>query len=129
MTRHRLFLLLALALAACSKAPDPRQARLDAGMAFAHRTFARVGRDAITALALGSTIEQGGTLTTFLAAQAPDKLDLPPISDGAPSGPWSLAVREIDGPSVVIEAYGDSLDHPLRADTVSLRRQALPPGN
>ena len=123
MTIRTALISITIALIGCNKA-DPRQARLDAGMAYAHRTFARVGHDAITALSLGSTIEQGGTLTTFLAAQAPEKLELPPISDGAPSGPWSLAVYEIPGPAVVIEAYGDSLGRPLKADTVSLRPPA-----
>lgn len=116
--------LLLLTLSACAPRVDPRQAKLDAGMAFAHRTFARVGTDAISAMAFGSTVEQGGGLVTYLAANAPDGLDLPPINDGGPSGPWSLAVREIAGPAVVIEAYGDSLDRPLRADTVSLRPRA-----
>ncbi len=128
MTTRTALICITVALIACNKA-DPRQARLDAGMAYAHRTFARVGHDAITALSLGSTIEQGGTLTTFLAAQAPDKLDLPLITDGAPGGPWSLAVYEIPGPSVVIEAYGDSLDRPLKADTVSLRGPPARPAN
>lgn len=116
--------ILLLGLASCGPHTDPRLAKLDAGMAFAHRTFARVNTDAVTAISLGTTIEQGGGLVTFLAANAPENLELPPINDGGPSGPWSLAVRQIAGPAVVIEAYGDSLDRPLKADTVPLRRLA-----
>lgn len=123
----RTLLLSALVLlTACAEGPDPRQAKVDAGVVFAHRTFARVGTDAMTALSLGSIAEQGGTLVDFLAANAPEGLDLPSITMERPSAPWSIALREIDGPAVIIEGYGDSLSRPYRVDTVPLRRVARP---
>jgi len=100
---------------------NPQRDKLDRGMTFARRMFVEAGRNPIAAQALGSNTEMGGNLTTYLAANMPEHADLPMYQDDRPSGPWSIALRALGNDRVIIEGYGESLDHPLRADTVSVR--------
>ena len=110
--------LVLTALAACS---NPQRDKLDRGMAFARRQFVEVSRNPMANMALGNTAEMGGGFSTFLVANMPDNADLPRYEDNAPSGPWSIAVRAYGEDKVIIEGYGDSLNAPLIADTVSVR--------
>jgi hypothetical protein len=110
--------LALLCLAACGNAD---RARLDRGMAFAHARFAEVATNPLAAVAFGSAGETGGSLSGYLAASMPPNADLPRFRDGAPEGPWGIALRALGDGRVVIEGYGASLDRPIRADTVAVR--------
>lgn len=109
---------LIVLLAACA---DPRRDKLDRGMAFARRQFVAASRNPVANMALGNTAEMGGGFSTFLAANMPDNADLPRYQDNDPSGPWSIAVRAYGDDKVIIDGYGDSLNAPLVAETVSVR--------
>lgn len=117
-TGMRYALLMALSLAACG---NPQREKLDRGVAFAARHFREATRNPAAAAALGSITETGGTLTTYIYASMPDKADLPRFNEGSPSEPWSIALRAFEGDKVIIEGYGDSLNRPLVAETVSVR--------
>ena len=110
--------IVAVTAAGCS---NPNREKLDRGMAFARRQFVEVSRNPMANMALGNTAEMGGGFSTFLAANMPDNADLPRYQDNEPSGPWSIAVRAYGADKVIIEGFGDSLNAPLVAETVSVR--------
>ncbi|HTI04545.1 MAG TPA: hypothetical protein VL549_04470 [Gemmatimonadales bacterium] len=104
----------------CSK-PNPERAKLDRGMAFARRQLGEASRNPMANMALGNTAELGGGFATYLAANMPDNANLPRYQDNAPSGPWSIALVAYGDDKVIIDGYGDSLDAPIVAETVSVR--------
>lgn len=110
--------LVAIAVAACS---NPQRDKLDRGMAFARRQFVEASRNPIANMALGNAAEMGGGFSTFLVANMPDNADLPRYQDNVPGGPWSIALRAYGEDKVIIEGFGDSLNAPLVAETVSVR--------
>ena len=115
--------LLVLLLGACA---NPQREKLDRGMVFARRQFIDATRNPMAALALGSNIESGGTLATYLAASMPENADLPPFQDGRPAEPWSVALRAVGTDTILIEGFGDALEHPLTVDTVVMRPSHRP---
>lgn len=90
-------------------------------MAFARRQLVAASRNPVANMALGNTAEMGGGFSTFLAANMPDNANLPPYQDNEPSEPWSIALRPYGEDKVIIEGFGDSLNAPIVADTVSVR--------
>ena len=111
---------LMLTLLGCAK-PNPRREKLDRGMTFARRQLVEASRNPMANLALGNTAELGGGFSTFLAANMPDKANLPRYEDNEPSEPWSIALRAYGEGKVIIEGFGDSLNAPIVAETVSVR--------
>jgi hypothetical protein len=95
-------------------------------MTFARRQFVETGSNPVAAVVLGSTIEGGGTLSTYLVASMPEHADLPPFADGLPSGPWSIALRQVGADTIIVEGFGEGTDHPLLADTVLMRPRHRP---
>jgi hypothetical protein len=111
---------LLLTLTGCSK-PNPQREKLDRGMAFARRQLVEASRNPIANMALGNAAEMGGGFTTYLAANMPDNANLPRYQDDEPAEPWSIALRAWGDGKVIIEGFGDSLNAPIVAETVSVR--------
>ena len=109
-----------LVLLGCAK-PNPQREKLDRGMAFARRQLVEASRNPMANLALGNTAEMGGGFSTFLAANMPDNANLPRFQDNEPAEPWSIALRPDGEDKVIIEGFGDSLNAPIVAETVSVR--------
>lgn len=109
-----------LAVLGCSR-PNPQREKLDRGMAFARRQLGAASRNPMANMALGNTAEMGGGFTTYLAANMPDNANLPRYQDNEPAEPWSIALRAYGDNQVIIEGYGDSLNAPIVAETVSVR--------
>jgi hypothetical protein len=105
-------------LVACA---NPQREKLDRGMAFARRQFVEATRNPLAATALGSNMEMGGTLATYLAANMPEHADLPRFQDDRAAEPWSVALRAVGTDTILIEGFGDALDRPLKVDTVVMR--------
>jgi hypothetical protein len=100
---------------------NPKQEKLERGMAFARRRFMEATRNPIAMMALGSNMEAGGNLTTYLAANMPDSANLPRFQDDRPAEAWSIALRAVGRDTIIIEGYGEKLDRPVKADTVIMR--------
>jgi hypothetical protein len=96
---------------------------MERGMAFARARFLAISRNPLAAMVFGSNVEQGATLSAYLAAEMPDNADLPRYQDGGPAGPWGIALRALGADTVLIEGYGEALEGPILVDTVALRRQ------
>ena len=112
--------IVLIGAAGCAK-PSPQREKLDRGMAFARRQLSAASRDPMANMTLGNAAEMGGTFTTYLAANAPDNANLPRYQDNNPAGPWSIALRAYGDDKAIIEGYGDSLNAPIVAETVSVR--------
>ena len=113
----RVLILGALVLVSCKSA---ERSRLERGVLFARSNLESAGRNPAARLSLQSTMEMGGTLLQYLAANAPPNADLPRFEEGRPSAPWTVVLRQLDGGVVVLEGYGEDLASPVLVDTARI---------
>ena len=114
-------LLLLACVIACGGGTPPEQERLDRGFDYAVTELERVNTQPLAGAALRDIRDQGGTLTTYVTAGMAPNADLPPFATDRPTVPWSVVLRELDRGQIVVEAYGASLEQPVRVDTVVIR--------
>ena len=131
-----------IGLLAC-QGPDPREQEVRRTVDFARETLARTRTDRIAALSLREVADQGGTILTYVLANAPGPQDgsgdpvagaaargekMAPFHEGGPARPWSVRLRqERDTGTVVIEGFGADVGHPLQVERVRLDLAASGP--
>ena len=103
---------------------------LKRGLDFAERQFRSVRTNALARLSFQSTLEQGGSLTTFLAASSPPEEQgeerLPKYCEDQPCGPYSIALSyDLESGEVVMAAYAEDLSDPIEDRRVKIELNSL----
>ena len=111
------FVAVLLVAAACG-CGNPDKEKMELGVNFACSTLDAANRNPMAAASYGSMAEMGGTVFSYLAANAPDSDDLPAFT-AAPEKPWGVVVKAGPGPGeYTVEGYGTDLAKPLVSRTV-----------
>ena len=97
--------------------------KLDRGVEYAKRTIESANRNPIAAISLYSTAEQGGSLVSYLAANASerDAASLPSFENDKPTKQWTVVLSWSNPTNVLIQGYGTDLATPLVTATVQLK--------
>ncbi len=94
-------------------------AEVKAGVAFAKKTFERVGQDPLAAVCFGSNIEQGGDALTYLASCMSDAESKVRYCSGRPETNYTVSVGfDNSAQYFVVEGYTDNLEKPAWSEKV-----------
>lgn len=121
--------LVALLVAGCGLAGDPKEREVRDGAAWARRMLARTQTDTAAGLSFASIMEGGGDVFSYLAASMPDGAAFTCFE--AEPKPYCVAVKTgASEQELVIEGYGQDLSKPLVSERVSvgLRPRSARPG-
>lgn len=111
--------IVAASLGACDSGPpaDPREDEVRRAVGQVKTLIESTATNAMAAMSLSSMAEQGGTITTFIAASLPERATFTCFHEGPKPKAWCVWLRRGATPSeYLIEDYGEALDKPLVQD-------------
>src|SRR5262245_38791215 len=98
-----------------------RRQELDVSFSYAKRTLTRAGRDPFVARELGHREQQGDNAVSYILSSIPPSATFRSFEADQPSHPWTIVVKYGPGErDFTLEAYGERLDDPVLAETVTL---------
>jgi hypothetical protein len=115
-------------LAACDSGPaaDPREDEVRRAVSQVKTLIDSTATNAMAAMSLSSMAEQGGTITTFIAASLPERATFTCFHEGTKPKAWCVLLRRGAAPNeYLIEGYGAALDKPMvqeKATATAARR-------
>ncbi len=120
--------IVAASLGACDSGPaaDPREDEVRRAVNQVKALIDSTATNAMAAMSLSSMTEQGGTITTFIAASLPERATFTCFHEGPKPKDWCVWLRRGAAPNeYLIEGYGAALDKPLvqeKATATAARR-------
>ncbi len=120
--------IVAALLGACDSGPvaDPREDEVRRAVNQVKTLIDSTATNAMAAMSLSSMAEQGGTITTFIAASLPERATFTCFHEGPQPKAWCVWLRRGAAPNeYLIEGYGSALDKPLvqeKATATAARR-------
>jgi hypothetical protein len=108
--------IVAASLGACDTGPvaDPREDEVRRAVGQVKSLIDSTATNPMVAMSLASMAEQGGTITTFIAASLPERATFTCFHEGPQPKAWCVLLRRGASPNdYLIEGYGAALDKPL----------------
>lgn len=100
------------------------KARLEHGVTFAKARLAKLGRDKMATLVFQSTVDQGGSILTYIVAGIGAPETFPRFELEHPTEPWTVVIKSgKDASEFIVEGYGTDLTKPQSSATVQIALQ------
>lgn len=120
--------VLAVQVAGCGIGPaaDPREAEVRRAVSQVKSLIDGTATNPMAAISYFSMKEQGGTITTFIAASLPEQPGFSCFHEGPSPKAWCVRLSSGAAPNeFLIEGYGEAVDKPLVQEraTVSMGRR------